>query len=61
MLNSKDFGVPQNRERIYIVAFRNDIESKAFKFPEGTDSDTCIHDIMEKKLLALNIIFQQCI
>ena len=25
VLNSKDFGVPQNRERIYIVAFRNDI------------------------------------
>ena len=25
VLNSKNFGVPQNRERIYIVAFRNDI------------------------------------
>lgn len=53
MLNSKDFGVPQNRERIYIVAFRNDIESKAFKFPEGTDSDTCIHDIMEKEAVSV--------
>ena len=53
VLNSKDFGVPQNRERIYIVAFRNDIESKAFKFPEGTDSDTCIHDIMEKEAVSV--------
>lgn len=49
ILNSKDFGVPQNRERIYIVAFRNDIDSSNFEFPIGDDSDTCIKDIMEKK------------
>lgn len=47
VLNSKDFGVPQNRERIYIVCFRNDIDSKDFKFPEGEKSDTKIKDIME--------------
>lgn len=33
VLNSKDFGVPQNRERIYIVAFRNDIDCETFQFP----------------------------
>ena len=49
VLNSKDFGVPQNRERIYIVAFRNDIDSSAFEFPEGSGSDTCIRDIMEEE------------
>lgn len=49
VLNSKDFGVPQNRERIYIVAFRNDINSSSFRFPEGTNSNTCIRDIMEEK------------
>ena len=48
VLNSKDFGVPQNRERIYIVAFRNDINSSEFTFPEETDSDTKISDIMEE-------------
>lgn len=32
-LNSKNFGVPQNRERIYILAFRNDIAPKQFVFP----------------------------
>ncbi len=47
ILNSKDFGVPQNRERIYIVAFRNDIAPKAFKFPEPTDSTKRIKDILE--------------
>ena len=47
LLNSKDFGVPQNRERIYIVAFRNDIAPGEFVFPEGTDSTKTIRDIME--------------
>ena len=37
VLNSKDFGVPQNRERIYIVAFRNDIAPDNFEFPQATD------------------------
>lgn len=49
VLNSKDFGVPQNRERIYIVAFRNDIDSSGFVFPEGNDPNKKISDIMEEK------------
>ena len=49
VLNSKDYGVPQNRERIYIVAFRNDIDSSSFVFPEPTDTTKTIMDIMEKK------------
>lgn len=47
VLNSKDFGVPQNRERIYIVCFRNDIDASAFKFPKGTKKKSCIKDIMD--------------
>ena len=47
ILNSKDFGVPQNRERIYIVAFRNDIAPKEFIFPEPADSTKRIKDILE--------------
>ena len=47
VLNSKDFGVPQNRERIYIVCFREDIDSSGFKFPEPTDTTKTIRDILE--------------
>lgn len=47
ILNSKDFGVPQNRERIYIVCFRNDIDCSNFEFPIGTADKTTIKDIME--------------
>lgn len=48
VLNSKDFGVPQNRERIYIVCFRNDLAPEEFLFPTGTGERVCIRDILEE-------------
>lgn len=53
VLNSKDFGVPQNRERVYIVAFRKDIDSTMFQFPIGKDDNKCIKDIMEKNVVSV--------
>ncbi|GHU50970.1 hypothetical protein AGMMS49975_03110 [Clostridia bacterium] len=53
ILNSRDFGVPQNRERIYIVAFRNDIAPKEFNFPEPCDSTKRIRDIMESETVSV--------
>ncbi len=49
VLNSKNFGVPQNRERIYIVAFRNDIAPDKFEFPLCTDNTKRLSDIIERK------------
>jgi len=48
ILNSKHFGVPQNRERVYIVAFRNDIDSSGFKFPVENKKTVTIRKILEK-------------
>lgn len=47
VLNSKDFGLAQNRERIYIVCFRDDLNVKEFNFPKGFFENVCIKDILE--------------
>lgn len=47
ILNSKDFGVPQNRERVYIVCFENSIDSSEFVFPNPNGADKCLNDILE--------------
>lgn len=47
VLNSRDFGLAQNRERIYIVCFRNDIAPKNFSFPTPTDEKFFIEDILD--------------
>ncbi len=46
ILNAKDFGLPQNRARIYIVAFK---ENADFVFPIETMVKTRLGDILEKK------------
>lgn len=48
VLNSKNFGVPQNRERIYIVAFRENLGIRRFDFPEGINDSVKLKDILEK-------------
>ena len=48
VLNSKDFGVAQNRERIYIVAFLDN--SVEFEFPKKMDTQVSIHNFLEDKV-----------
>ena len=48
VLNSMEYGnVPQNRERIYIVAFRNEDDYNNFKFPEPVPLTTKLSDIID--------------
>ena len=47
VLNAKDFGVPQNRERIYIIGF---LGKTNFTFPKPSGKKTRLGDILEKKV-----------
>ena len=46
-LNAKHFGLPQNRERIFVVCIRKDVDNGNFKFPQGRDYDIRLKDILE--------------
>lgn len=48
VLNSKNFGVPQNRERIYLVCFRSDVAPDSFEFPSSAGKSRVIRDILDK-------------
>lgn len=47
VLNAKDFGIPQNRERVFIVSIRKDIEQE-FTFPETQVLKLRVRDLLEK-------------
>ncbi len=50
VLNSKDFGTPQNRERIFIVGFKNVEEYHSFEFPKPIKLNKCLSDILENEV-----------
>ena len=49
IMNARDFGVPQNRERIFIVGFRNKAAANRFSYPKPLGVHTTIADILEKQ------------
>jgi DNA (cytosine-5)-methyltransferase 1 len=48
ILKARDFGLPQNRERIYIVGFLD--HSIDFSFPDTVNKETCVGNILEKQI-----------
>lgn len=51
VLNSMEYGnVPQNRERIYIVGFKDSAKTEAFEFPEPIPRTKKITDILETEI-----------
>lgn len=51
VLNSKDYGIPQNRERVFFVCYRQDISGfDDFEFPEKEELKIFLKDILEKEV-----------
>ena len=50
VLNAKNYGIPQNRERVFIISIRKDLDNGQFKFPEPFDNGIRLKDILEDKV-----------
>lgn len=49
VLNAKDFGIPQNRERVFIISIRKDID-KGFTFPQPVPLARRLKDLLEDQV-----------
>lgn len=46
VLNAADYGVPQKRERVYMVCFRKDMNVRSFEYPHPIGSTRCVEDVL---------------
>jgi len=49
VLNTKEYGIPQNRERVFFVGIRTDL-NQVFKFPEKEELKIFLKDILEDEV-----------
>lgn len=52
LVNALHFGVPQNRERVYIIGFRKDQNIEDFHYPTPTDSTKTFADVKEESTVS---------
>lgn len=52
IVNAMNFGVPQHRERVYIVGFRKDQNVTEFTYPSPTDKTKTFADIKEEEIVS---------
>lgn len=50
VLNAKDYGVPQNRERVFVVSIRKDTDINGYKFPEKIPLIKRLKDVLENEV-----------
>jgi DNA (cytosine-5)-methyltransferase 1 len=49
VLNAKNYGIPQNRERVFAISIRKDIDT-GYEFPVGFDNGKRLKDILESEV-----------
>lgn len=50
VLNAKNYGIPQNRERVYLLFIKKDLDNGKFKFPEPFDNGLRLKDLLENEV-----------
>lgn len=50
VLNAKDYGIPQNRERVYLIFIKKELDNGKFTYPEPFDNGTRLKDVLEENV-----------
>ena len=50
VLNAKDYGIPQNRERVYLIIVLKELDNGKFKFPLPFESSIRLKDVLEDEV-----------
>ena len=50
VLNAKDYGVPQNRERVYLIIIKRELDNGKFQFPKPFDNGLRLRDVLENEV-----------
>lgn len=50
VLNAKEYGIPQNRERVYCVIIRKDLDNGLFEFPSPIPLQHSLNDLLEDEV-----------
>lgn len=60
VLNATDYGIPQKRERIYMVCFRNDLNINEFSFPKTFSLQKHVEDFLlyDEKLISSLFVYR---
>lgn len=50
VLNAKNYGIPQNRERVYLILIKKELDNGKFEFPKPLNVPVCLMDVLEEKV-----------
>lgn len=50
VLNAKYYGIPQNRERVYLIFIKKELDNGEFKYPEPFDNGIRLRDILDDEV-----------
>ena len=60
VLNAKDYGIPQNRERVFIISIRKDIDM-GYEFPEPFPLQLRLKDMLDTEVDEKFYLSEKCI
>lgn len=59
VLNALDYNIPQNRERIFVVSIKKDIDTNTFKFGQPTRKSLILEDFLDKEVDSKYLLSQK--